>query len=203
MTETLTIALAQLNPTVGDFQGNLERLRKARAEAAEHGADLLLTSELYICGYPPEDLILKPMFVDSIRIAVDAFAGETADGGPAVLLGTPWRGDDGRVYNAMVLIEDGKVTGERYKADLPNYGVFDEKRVFAAGDMPGPIAFKGVRIGIPICEDIWTPDVVECITETGGEILLVPNGSPFEAGRISASSLGSPAWSKAGCRWFI
>lgn len=183
MTETLTIALAQLNPTVGDFQGNLERLREARAEAAEHGADLLLTSELYICGYPPEDLILKPMFVDSIRIAVDAFAQETADGGPAVLLGTPWRGDDSLVYNAMVLIEDGKVTGERYKADLPNYGVFDEKRVFAAGDMPGPIAFKGVRIGIPICEDIWTPDVVECIAETGGEILLVPNGSPFEAGK--------------------
>ena len=109
MTDTLTIALAQLNPTVGDFEGNLERLREARAEAMQQGADLLLTSELYICGYPPEDLILKPMFVDSIRTAVDAFARETADGGPAVLLGTPWRGDDGRVYNAMVLIEDGTV----------------------------------------------------------------------------------------------
>jgi NAD+ synthase len=183
MTDTLTIALAQLNPTVGDFQGNLDRLREARAFAAGEDADLLLTSELYVCGYPPEDLILKPMFIDSVRTAVLAFAKETADGGPAVLLGAPWRGEDGRVYNAMLLIEDGAVTAERYKVDLPNYGVFDEKRVFAAGEMPGPIAFKGVRIGIPICEDIWTPDVVECVAETGGEILLVPNGSPFELGK--------------------
>ncbi|UUX49638.1 NAD+ synthase [Nisaea acidiphila] len=183
MTDKLTIALAQLNPTVGDFQGNLDRLREARKAAAEAGADLMLTSELYVCGYPPEDLVLKPMFIDSVRAAVTVFARETADGGPAVLLGAPWRGDDGRVYNAMLLIEDGAIAAERYKVDLPNYGVFDEKRVFAAGEMPGPVAFKGVRIGIPVCEDIWTPDVVECIAETGGEILLVPNGSPFELGK--------------------
>ena len=182
MTDKLTIALAQLNPTVGRLDANLDRLREARTKAAASGADLLLTSELYTCGYPPEDLVRKPLFVAEIRQAVEALARETADGGPAVLLGTPWVEDD-RLYNAMVLLEDGAVTAARYKHDLPNYGVFDEKRVFDPGPLPGPINFRDVRIGVPICEDIWTPDVVECIAETGGELLLIPNGSPFEAGK--------------------
>jgi NAD+ synthase len=182
MTDKLTIALAQLNPTVGQLDANLGRLREARTKAAASGADLLLTSELYTCGYPPEDLVRKPLFIAEIRQAVEALARETTDGGPAVLLGTPWV-EGNRLHNAMVLLEDGVVSAARYKHDLPNYGVFDEKRVFDPGPLPGPINFRDVRIGVPICEDIWSPDVVECIAETGGELLLIPNGSPFEAGK--------------------
>ena len=182
MTDKLVIALAQLNPTVGKIGANLEKLRETRKKAAEEGADLILTSELYTCGYPPEDLVRKPQFISSLRSAVEAFASETSDGGPAVLLGTPWVESD-RLHNSIVLIEGGAITTARHKYALPNYGVFDEKRVFDPGPMPGPISFKDVRIGVPICEDIWTPEVVECITETGGEIILVPNGSPFEAGK--------------------
>lgn len=182
MTDKLVIALAQLNPTVGEIGANLEKLRETRKKAADEGADLLLTSELYTCGYPPEDLVRKPQFISSLRSAIDAFASETNDGGPAVLLGTPWVESD-RLHNSLVLIEGGAIITARHKYDLPNYGVFDEKRVFDPGPMPGPISFKDVRMGVPICEDIWTPEVVECITETGGEIILVPNGSPFEAGK--------------------
>jgi NAD+ synthase len=174
----LAIAVAQLNCTVGDIAGNAERVRKARAEAAGQGADLVVFPELYIAGYPPEDLVLKPAFQAACRAAVEELARETADGGPALVLGTPWV-DEGKVYNAAVLLDGGRIAGVRYKVDLPNYGVFDEKRVFAPGPMPGPVSFRGVRLGLPICEDIWGPEPAECIAETGGEILLVLNGSPY------------------------
>lgn len=174
----LVIGLAQVNCTVGDIAGNLARIRAARAEAAAFGADLVMFSELFISGYPPEDLVLKPAFLDACRAACEEIAAETADGGPAVLVGLPW-GKEKDCYNAYVLLNQGKIEAVRFKVDLPNYGVFDEKRVFKPGLMPGPIVFKGVRVGVPICEDIWGPDPVECIAETGGEILLVPNGSPY------------------------
>jgi NAD+ synthase len=176
--DRLAIALAQLNPTVGDVAGNAEKVRKARATAAGQGADLIIFPEMFIAGYPPEDLVLKPAFQAACRSAVEALARETADGGPSVLVGAPWV-EDRTLYNAYLLLEGGKVAAARYKVELPNYGVFDEKRVFAPGPMPGPIVLRGVRIGIPVCEDIWEPHVVECIAETGGEILLVPNGSPY------------------------
>ncbi len=179
---SLRIALAQLNPTVGDLDGNAALARKARAQAARLGADLLVLSELFLTGYPPEDLVLKPAFRAEARRVAEALAIETADGDPAVLVGNVWEAD-GKVYNAVLLMEEGRITAERFKADLPNYGVFDEKRVFAAGPMPGPISFKGVRIGVPICEDIWGADVVECLEETGAEFLIVPNGSPFSDGK--------------------
>jgi NAD+ synthase len=182
MTDRFRIVLAQLNPLMGDIAGNLRKARAARAEAAEQGADLILFSELYIVGYPPEDLVLKPALQDDAREAIEKFAADTADGGPAVLIGTPWV-DGGRLYNACVLLDGGKVTAKTFKVDLPNYGVFDEKRVFAPGPLPGPFNIRGIRIGVPVCEDIWTPEIVECLSETGGEILLVPNGSPFEAGK--------------------
>ena len=182
MTDRFRIALAQFNPVMGDIPGNLARARDARAQAAKAGADLILFPELYIVGYPPEDLVLKPALQDDCREAVEAFARDTADGGPAVLIGTPWV-EEGKLYNACALLDAGVVQAKTFKVDLPNYGVFDEKRVFTPGPMPGPFNIRGLRIGVPICEDIWKPDVVECLSETGGEILLVPNGSPFEAGK--------------------
>jgi len=178
MTEHLKIALAQLNPTVGDLAGNAERARAARAEAAEAGADLICFPELFICGYPPEDLILKPAFIDACRRTVEELAAETADSGPALLIGTPWPGAD-KPHNSVALLDGGEVRDVRHKVELPNYGVFDEKRIFAPGEMPGPISFRGVRIGVPVCEDIWIEDVCECLAETGAEMLIVPNGSPF------------------------
>jgi len=178
MNDRLTIALAQCNPTVGDVEGNIARVRAVR-EACK-SADLIVFSELVVSGYPPEDLVLKPFFQDKVEVAVKELAEETGDGGPALLVTAPWR-EDGRLYNAILLLDGGTVAARRFKHDLPNYGVFDEKRVFASGPMPGPINFRGVRLGLPICEDIWTPDVVECLQESGAEILLVPNGSPFES----------------------
>jgi len=181
--DRLVIALAQINSTVGDVAGNVARLREARAKAAAMGADLVMFSELFISGYPPEDLVLKTAFQAACRRACEEIAKETADGGPAVLAGLPWA-ENGACFNAYALLDQGRIEAVRFKADLPNYGVFDEKRVFQPGPMPGPVAFRGVRIGIPICEDIWGPEPVECLSETGGEILLVPNGSPYWRGKV-------------------
>jgi NAD+ synthase len=179
MTDTLRISLAQFNPTVGDVAGNADLVRKARKQAAADKADLVMMSELFLCGYPPEDLVLKPAFQQACRAAAEALAAETADGGPAVLLGLPWL-DEGKLYNAVALLDGGKIGATRFKADLPNYGVFDEKRVFSAGGNQSPINFRDVRLGLPICEDIWGSEVVECLAESGSDILLVPNGSPYE-----------------------
>ena len=179
MTDTLAIALAQIDPLVGDIAGNAAKIRAARTQAAAMGAQLVIFSELVLSGYPPEDLVLKPAFQTKLAAAVAELAALTGDSGPAILLPTPWREAEG-LYNAVLLLENGKIAAKRFKVDLPNYGVFDEKRVFAQGPMPGPIVFRGVRLGVPICEDIWKGDVVECLSETGAEILIVPNGSPFE-----------------------
>ncbi|MEP9366560.1 NAD+ synthase [Xanthobacter sp. VNH20] len=175
--DRLLIVAAQLNPVVGDIAGNTARIRAVRDEAKAQGADLVVFSELFVCGYPPEDLVLKPAFQAACRRAVEDLAAETAEG-PALLVGAPWV-DNGRLHNAVLLLEAGRIAAIRYKVDLPNYGVFDEKRVFVPGPLPGPIPFKGVRLGVPVCEDIWGPDVVECLAETGAEILIVPNGSPY------------------------
>src|SRR6202521_175965 len=182
--DRLGIAVAQLNPTVGDILGNAEKVRRARAEAMRQGADLIVFPELFIAGYPPEDLVLKPAFQAACRAAIEELARETADGGPAVLIGTPWV-EDGKLYNACALLDEGRGAAIRFKVNLPNYGVFDEKRVFARGPAPGPVSIRGVRVGVPICEDTWLEEsedyenVVECLAETGAEILVVPNGSPY------------------------
>ena len=119
-----TITLAQLNPTVGDVEGNAARARTARAQAKAAGADLIVFPELYICGYPPEDLVLKPALQAACRAAVEDLARDTADGGPAVLIGSPWV-EDGKLYNACALLDEGRIAAIRFKANLPNYGVFD------------------------------------------------------------------------------
>ena len=182
--DRLAITLAQLNPTMGDIEGNAAKAREARARAKADGADLIVYPELFIVGYPPEDLVLKPAFQSACRTAIEELARDTADGGPAMLIGTPWI-DGGRLYNACALLDGGRIAAIRYKVNLPNYGLFDERRVFTPGPVAGPITVKGVRIGVPICEDIWTDEspayenIVECLTETGAEILIVPNGSPY------------------------
>jgi NAD+ synthase len=186
--DRLAIAVAQLNPIVGDVSGNLERARRARAAASRDGADLIAFSELFIASYPPEDLVLKPAFQAACRAAIETLARETADGGPAVLIGSPWV-EDKKLYNAYALLAGGRIEAIRYKVNLPNYGVFDEKRVFAPGPVPGPVSFHGIRLGLPICEDTWTDwgdyeNVVECLVETGAELLLVPNGSPYWRDKI-------------------
>jgi NAD+ synthase len=177
-TNQLRIALAQLNPTVGDIASNVSKLKRAYAEAARQAADLVVFSELYITGYPPEDLVLKPAFTAAARAATEALAGEIS-GGPAVIVGTVWP-DAGKVYNAIAFLDGGTLQAVRYKVDLPNYGVFDEKRVFAPGPLPGPINFRGLRVGVPICEDLWGEEVAECLEECGAELLISPNGSPFD-----------------------
>jgi len=174
------IALAQLNPVMGDIAGNLARARAARAQVG--AADVILFSELFIVGYSPEDLVLKPALQQDARAAVEELARDTQDGGPAVLMGAPWA-QDGQLYNAVLLLDGGKVAGKSFKVDLPNYGVFDEKRVFAAGPAPQPLTVRGVKLGVPICEDIWKREVTACLAAAGSEILCVPNGSPFEAGK--------------------
>jgi NAD+ synthase len=177
-----SIALGQLNPTVGDVAGNLARVRHARDQSAELGADLVVLSELILVGYPPEDLVLRPALVDAAASALRELERESAAGGPALIVTLPWR-TDGCLHNAAALVADGR-TELRFKYELPNYGVFDEKRVFNAGPMPTPITFRGVRLGIPICEDIWLPSVTAHLARAGAEILLVPNGSPFEVDKF-------------------
>ena len=171
----LRIASAQLNPTVGDISANLDKARAARAEAAANGADLIVFPELFILGYPPEDLVLKPAAVEACHAAIESFAKEP---GIAALIGTPWR-DHGKLYNAVVLIADGEIKATRYKHDLPNYAVFDEKRVFAPGHIPAPVDWRGLRLGLPICEDIWLEDVPRALATQGADFFISINGSPW------------------------
>ena len=178
MTEELGIALAQINPTVGDISGNLDIIRSAR-KSVDGTSDIVVTGELAVSGYPPEDLVLKPAFLEMIETEVNKLALETNDGGPALLIGAPWR-ENGVLFNSALLLADGAVVSKRYKHVLPTYGVFDEDRVFSRGPIPGPIPFKGVRLGVMICEDMWEQDVAEGLQESGAEILIVINGSPYE-----------------------
>lgn len=171
------VGLAQVNPVVGDVDGNAARIRAIRAEAT--GCDLLVCGELTLAGYPPEDLVLKRLFQERIELVAHQLAADTADAGPALLVGAPWR-HEGRLYNAVLLLDGGKIAAVRFKHDLPNYGVFDEKRVFAPGPLPEPVACRGARLGIMVCEDMWTPVVAGHLARCRAEILVVPNGSPFE-----------------------
>ena len=175
---SVSIAFAQLNPTVGDIAGNAALVRRARSEAAARGADLVVFSELVLVGYPPEDLVLRPALIQAAAAVLQELQRESAGGGPGIAVTLPWA-QDGRLHNAVALVADGRVE-LRFKHDLPNYGVFDEKRVFVPGPLPDPVVFRGLRLGLPICEDVWYPACVSHLAEAGAQLLLVPNGSPFE-----------------------
>ncbi len=180
--EPLRIALAQLNPHEGQIDRNLACIRAARCEAAALGAQLVVTPEFSIAGYPPEDLVLKPAFIAACEAAIGVLARDTEDGGPGLIVGGPWA-EAGRVRNAAFLLDGGKIVAQRAKHELPNYGVFDDKRVFAPGPVAGPAVFRGYRLGLMICEDWWFPHVAETLAETGAELLLSINGSPYEDGK--------------------
>ena len=185
MSENLRIALAQLNPVVGDIAGNVSLLREARRSAAAKGADLIISSELSVTGYPPEDLVLQPAFCKDVERWVKTLAVETADGGPGLIVGAPWW-SEGVLYNAALLLDKGQIIAERFKRELPNYGVFDEARIFATGPSMGPVAFRGIRLGIMLCEDMWFEEVAETLSESGAQVLAVMNGSPYETDKESA-----------------
>ena len=183
MTTQLKIASAQLNAHVGDLNGNMVNIRTAYGRAKADGADILVLPEQCIIGYPAEDLVLKPAAVADCKALVEEFAAETKDG-PAVVFNLPWL-EDGKLYNAALFMRDGKITDVRMKHHLPNYGVFDEFRIFTRGPLPKPIEFKGVIIGLPICEDLWQPGVASHLADQGAEILISPNGSPWRRTALS------------------
>ena len=177
MAETLSITLAQLNQSVGDIAGNAAEMLAARGRAGN--ADLIVFPEMQLIGYPAEDLVLKPALVERAAAELDAMAKATSDGGPAMLVGSIFV-IDGTLHNGVALLDGGKVAAIRLKHELPNYGTFDEVRLFRPGPLPEPVVFKGVKIGLPICEDIWHPDVCRHLADLGAELLICINGSPYE-----------------------
>ena len=178
MTDKLRIALAQLNPTVGALESNLALASAAYAEAVAKGADIFMLTELFLTGYFPDDLLLKTRFVEEAMAAAQRLAAETRGKRAALLLPTVWR--EGEVLrNAVVLAMDGEITATRFKHFLPEYDVFYELRYFVPGPLPEPFEIHGVRIGVPICEDIWYPEVCGHLAKAGAELLLCPNGSPY------------------------
>ncbi|NOU03698.1 MAG: NAD+ synthase [Novosphingobium sp.] len=179
MTDRLVITLAQLNQSVGDIAGNSAAMIAARERARAAGADLIVFPEMQLIGYPPEDLVLKPALIERAAAELEGLATVTADGGPAMLVGSVFV-RDGNLHNGIALLDQGKVAAVRFKHELPNYGTFDEMRLFQPGPLPEPIVFKGTMIGLPICEDIWHPDVCRHLADFGAELLICINGSPYE-----------------------
>jgi len=177
MTDTLDITLAQMNQSVGDLAGNAAAMLAAREKAK--GSDLIVFPELQLIGYPPEDLILKPALIERAAAELEKLAQATASDGPAMLVGSVFV-RDGALHNGVALLDGGKVAATRFKRELPNYGTFDEMRLFQPGPLPEPIILRGTMIGVPICEDIWQPDVCRHLAEFGAEIFICINGSPYE-----------------------
>jgi len=179
MADKLTITLAQLNQAVGDIAGNGAAMLAARERARTARADLIVFPEMQLIGYPPEDLVLKPALIERAAAELERMAEATGDGGPAMLVGSVFV-RDGNLHNGVALLDQGRVAAVRFKHELPNYGTFDEVRLFQPGPLPEPIVFKGVMIGLPICEDIWHPDVCRHLADFGAELFICINGSPYE-----------------------
>ena len=180
----LKIALVQTNFTVGYIAGNVVRISGLYDVAKTAGADLVIFSEMAVTGYPPEDLVLRKGVQSAAMKAVEELAALTK-GGPAMLLGGVWREQDA-IYNAAFLAGGGKVVHRQYKRHLPNYGVFDEKRVFAQGAMPDCIEWNGIKLGLLICEDMWSPDISAQLKKKGVQLLISINASPYEMGKALA-----------------
>ncbi len=175
--DTLTIVLAQMTQVVGDLAANVAAMRSVRARHPD--ADLILYPELQLIGYPPEDLVLKPALAERAATLLAELAADTADGGPAMLVGSvEWEGES--LYNIVALLDGGQIVATRRKHELPNYGTFDEKRVFAPGPLPDVVEWRGIRLGLPICEDGWLPKVCRHLVGEGAELLISVNGSPYE-----------------------
>jgi NAD+ synthase len=177
MTDRLTIAMAQINQRVGDLRGNADAMLEWRAKAGN--VDLVLFPEQQLIGYPAEDLVLKPAFQLAAAIELERMAAATSDGGPAILVGSILKEGDA-LYNIVALLDGGKISAIRRKHELPNYGTFDEKRIFTPGLLPEPVEFRGVKLGLPICEDGWLPSVSKHLAAQGAELLISVNGSPYE-----------------------
>ena len=182
MTDQFRITIAQLNPTVGDLQGNAAKAKQAWLQGAKQGSDFVTLPEMFITGYNTQDLVMKPAFQNDAMDAVRALAKECADG-PALGIGGPWV-EDGALFNAYFILHGGDIQAIVKKHHLPNETVFDEVRIFEPGQVSGPYVINGVRIGSPICEDAWHSDVVETLEETGAEFLFIPNGSPYYRGKL-------------------
>jgi NAD+ synthase len=183
MTKPVLIALAQLNAHLGNVDANVQRLTKARETAASQGADIIVTPEMFLSGYPCDDLVLRADFMADVAAGIDRLTSITADGGPAIVIGAPCV-EEGRIFNSVFVLENGNKVARRDKVNLPNYGVFDDKRNFTAGALPGPVMVRGLKIGFPICEDIWEQDVVECLEESGADLIVAINASPFDSGKL-------------------
>ncbi|NPD15585.1 NAD+ synthase [Xinfangfangia sp. D13-10-4-6] len=181
MTDTFRFFLVQANPSLGDIAGNAAKALEFWQRGRAAGADLVALTEMFITGYQTQDLILKPAFHQEAIRAIEDLAQACADG-PALGIGGPVL-QNGRLFNGYYILEGGQVSARVLKHHLPNDAVFDEKRLFSSADVTGPYVVKGVRIGTPICEDAWHPDVAETLAETGAEILLIPNGSPYHRGK--------------------
>ena len=182
MTSRFRITLGQLNPTVGDLVGNADLARDAWAQGKEADADLVALPEMFLAGYNAQDLVMKQAFQLDVMTHLEALAADCADG-PALAIGAPWV-EGAKLYNAYVILKGGKIASRVFKHNLPNETVFDEVRIFDSAPLGGPYAVGDTRIGSPICEDAWHPDVAETLAETGAEFLLVPNGSPYYRGKF-------------------
>jgi len=193
MTDTLLFAMAQLNSTVGDVRGNARKLLDARKMAMAQDADIIIAPELYLSGYQLDDLVQVEGFLEHTEEAITTLAGATKDNGPAIIVGAPRRDDKGLIRNSVFVLDGGEVVGVRDKVRLPRTGVFDDPRNFIPGEMPGPVMVRGVRLGLPVCEDMWHADLVECIEEAGAEMLISCNGSPFEEGKIDDRMMAAVA----------
>jgi NAD+ synthase len=179
MTKPVLIALAQMNAHLGKVNANVSRLAEARAKSALQGAEIVVTPEMFLSGYPCDDLVLRNDFMADVAAGIDQLTELTSDGGPAIVVGAP-AAIDGAIYNSVFVLDGGKQLARFDKVNLPNYGVFDDKRNFTAGQMPGPAMLRGLKIGFPICEDIWEPNVAECLEESGADLIVAINASPFD-----------------------